>query len=214
MKKLAIFDFDGTLFDSIEDVLVCFNKALTIHDFPTLTRDELIPCLGGDIDKIVGLVLKDNNTPQNVEILKETYLNLHDSSKKEMTVPFPNAHDFLNLLQEKGVMLAINSNRLNYSLNELILKFFPDIDFLAIEGQSESSVPKPNPNGVERILKKANANADEAVYIGDSLTDIMTAQNAGLDCILVSWGYAIKKDLKNDYPLEIIDDFDELLKYF
>ena len=67
MKRLAIFDFDGTLFDSIHDVLICFNKALAIHDFPPLTREELIPCLGGNIGEIVALVLKDNNTPQNVE---------------------------------------------------------------------------------------------------------------------------------------------------
>lgn len=211
MKKLLIFDFDGTLFDSIWDVLICFNKALAIHDFPTLTREELIPCLGGDIDKIVSLVLKDNGSPENVEKLKETYLNLYNSSKKENTVPFPDASDVLRKLQGNGILLAINSNRLDYSLNEFVGRYFSDIDFIAIEGQSDSTLPKPYPYGVDRIIEKADVSVNEATYIGDSITDIMTAKNAGIDCILVSWGYCNQKDYDNDYPLRIIDDIHELL---
>ena len=113
MKRLAIFDFDGTLFDSIHDVLICFNKALAIHDFPPLTREELIPCLGGNIGEIVALVLNENNTPKNVEEVKRTYLDLYYSSDKELTVPFPKAHGLLRKLQDDGVILAINSNRLS-----------------------------------------------------------------------------------------------------
>ena len=71
MKKLAIFDFDGTLFNSVDDVVICFNKALTKHNFPTLEREEFIGCLGGNIDEIVSLVLKDKNTPENMEMLKD-----------------------------------------------------------------------------------------------------------------------------------------------
>ena len=70
MKKLCIFDFDGTLFDSIEDVVICFNNTLSEYDFPTLTRDEYIPCLGGNIDDIVSKVLGENATPKNIEIIK------------------------------------------------------------------------------------------------------------------------------------------------
>ena len=82
MKKLAIFDFDGTLFDSIDDVVVCFNKVLTIYDFPTLTREEYIPCLGGNIDDIVSKVLGENNNPHNLKKVKKTYLDLYNTSKK------------------------------------------------------------------------------------------------------------------------------------
>ncbi len=214
MKKLAIFDFDGTLFDSIWDVLECFNKSLAIHDFPILTREELIPCLGGDINQIVSLVLKDNNSPQNVETLKETYLNCYNSSKKENTVPFPDAHELLKELQDKNVLLAVNSNRLNYSLKEFVGKYFSDIDFTAIEGQDESTPAKPDPYGVNMIIENANVDAGDAVYIGDSITDIKTAQNAGIDCIIVKWGYGVQKDFENDYPLDVIEDFSQIIKYF
>lgn len=214
MKKLAIFDFDGTLFDSIGDVLTCFNRALAVHDFPALTREELIPCLGGDINKIVSLVLGDNYTPENTELLKETYLDLYDSSNKQKTVPFPNAHNLLKELQDNGVLLAVNSNRLNYSLNEFIGRYFSDIDFIAIEGQSESTRSKPHPDGVNRIIEKAGVGADEAIYIGDSSTDIETARNAGIDCILVSWGYGLKEDMESEYLLDVVDEVNELYDYF
>ena len=128
MKKLAIFDFDGTLFDSIGDVVICFNKTLSLHNLPTLTAEEYIPCLGGNIDEIISLVLKDNNTPENLEKIKKDYLNFYNSSKKEKTVPFPDAKGMLEELQEKNVLLAINSNRLNYSLKEFVQKYFDDID--------------------------------------------------------------------------------------
>ena len=214
MKKLAIFDFDGTLFNSVDDVVICFNQTLEIYNFPTLTKEEYFECLGGNIDEIVSLVLGENNSFENIEKVKKTYLDLYNPSPKEHTLPFPEAHECLKKLQEKGVLLAINSNRLNYSLKYFVEKFFTDIDFVLVEGHDEDYPSKPNPFGVENILKKANVDLDEAVYIGDSKTDIETAQNAGMDCIVVKWGYGNLKDYENDYILEAVDEFDDILKYF
>ena len=214
MKKLAIFDFDGTLFNSVDDVVICFNQTLEIYNFPTLTKEEYFECLGGNIDEIVSLVLGKNNSVENIEKVKKTYLDLYNPSPKEHTLPFPEAHECLKKLQEKGVLLAVNSNRLNYSLKYFVEKFFKDIDFVLVEGHNEDYPSKPNPFGVENILRKANVGLDEAVYIGDSKTDIETAQNAGMDCIVVKWGYGNQKDYENDYILEAVDEFDDILKYF
>lgn len=214
MKKLAIFDFDGTLFDSICDVVVCYNRTLEMYGFPTLTRDEYIPCLGGNIDEITSLVLGDNASPENIEKVKETYLSFYNSSPKNLTVPFPDASQILYKLQEKGILLAINSNRLTYSLEELVEKNFKDIDFIGIEGHNDSYPSKPDPYGVNNLVKKAGVSLDEAVYIGDSITDILTAKNAGIDCVLVTWGYGLEKDMQNDYPIKVIDDFFELMDLF
>ncbi len=214
MKKLAIFDFDGTLFDSIDDVLVCFNRALKVHDFPTLTREELIPCLGGNIDEIVSLVLGDNNNPQNLEKLKKTYLKFYNSSEKEKTLPFPFSWNILKDLEKKEVLLAVNSNRLSYSLEEFVMRYFGDFEFVLIEGHNGINPSKPNPYGVNRIIKKAGVSVDEALYIGDSITDIQTAQNAGIDCLIVKWGYANKRDLGNDYILDVVESPDEIINYF
>lgn len=214
MKKLAIFDFDGTLFDSINDVVICFNRALTVHDFPNLTREEYIPCLGGNIDDIVSLVLNDNSTPENIEMVKETYLNFYNASKKENTVPFDGVKEVLMKLQDKGILLAINSNRLNYSLKEFVGKYFGDIDFVLVEGHEYPNPSKPDPYGVNRIIEKANVNIDEAVYIGDSSTDIKTSQNAGIDCLLVKWGYGNQEDFENEYVLDVIPDVSSIVDYF
>lgn len=214
MKRLAIFDFDGTLFDSIDDVVICFNRALTDHRFPTLTFDEYIPCLGGNIDEIVSLVLGKNATAQNIEIVKETYLNYYNSSKKENTIPFPESYDVLRKLQDKGVILAINSNRLTYSLNHFVEKYFSDIEFVAIEGHTYPNPSKPDPYGVNRIIEKAGIDVTEAVYIGDSATDIKTAENAGIDCILVRWGYGSPEDFENECLMDVISEEHEILNYF
>ena len=214
MKKLAIFDFDGTLFDSIDDVVVCFNRTLMIYGFPTLTRDEYIPCLGGNIDDIVSKVLGENNSPQNLEKVKKTYLDFYNDSKKELTVPFEFANDLLKTLQENDILLAINSNRLNYSLNEFVSKFFPDIDSVSIEGHDLTNPSKPDPFGVNNIINNANLALDETVYIGDSITDIETAQNAGIDCVIVRWGYGDENAFAHEYPLEVIDDFSQLYEIF
>ncbi|MBQ6512583.1 HAD family hydrolase [Methanobrevibacter sp.] len=214
MKKLCIFDFDGTLFDSVDDVVVCFNKALTIYNLPTLTRDEYIGYLGGNIDDIVSLVLKDKNTPENMEIIKKTYLDFYDSSEKPLSVPFPKSHNLLRELQEKNVLIAINSNRFTYSINHFVDKFFSDIDFFQIEGHNLGFPSKPDPYGANKIIKNANVSLDDVIYIGDSITDIETAKNIGIDCVIVKWGYGVKTDWENDYILDAIDDFSQILDYF
>ena len=214
MKRLAIFDFDGTLFNSVDDVIICFNEALKIHDFPTMEREEFIGCLGGNIDEIVSLVLKDKSTPENIEMLKETYLGIYYPSKKENTLPFPEAHDLLRQLQDMVVILAINSNRFSDSLEYFVEKFFYDIDFIEIEGHNFDNPSKPSPVGVNNIIRKAGVTCDEALYIGDSITDIRTAENAGIDCLIVRWGYGDENDWENDYILECVDEFSQILKYF
>lgn len=214
MKRLAIFDFDGTLFNSIDDVIICFNKILTIYDLPTLTREDIIPCLGGNIDEIISLVLGENYTPKNLKTVKKTYLDLYNSSKKELTIPFPDAHEMLKELQDQNIILAINSNRLNYSLKEFVERYFSDIDFIAIEGQDGNHPSKPDPYGVNNIIKKADVNISEAIYIGDSTTDIKTAQNAEMDCLLVKWGYGLPEDYENDYPIDTVLEMSQIINYF
>lgn len=214
MKKLAIFDFDGTLMDSVEDVVISFNKALTVYDRPTLTRQDYIGYLGGNIDEIISLVLGDKSNPENRETFKRVYLDFYESSKKEATVPFPKSHEILEKLQEKDILLAINSNRFTYSINLFVGRFFSDIDFIAIEGHEMDFPSKPNPYGINKIMKEVNINPDETIYIGDSITDIETAKNAGIDCIIVKWGYGNREDWENDYILEAVDDFAQILKYF
>lgn len=210
--KLAIFDFDGTLFDSITDVMICFNEVLASHGFPTLTREEFIICLGGNIDEIVSLILGENATPENISLIKEEYGKLYSTSDKKHTLPFEGCLDVLRQLMDENVLLAINSNRTTSSIRFFVEKFFSEIDFLSIEGHNPPYPSKPNPYGVEKILKIVNVAPEDAVYIGDSIKDIQTAQNAGIDCVIVSWGYGEKSDYENPYPIKIIDEVSKILE--
>ena len=212
MKKLFIFDFDGTLFNSVDDVIICFNRTLNYYGFPLLSRDEYIGCLGGNIDDIVSLVLKENNSPENVEMFKRTYLDYYDESEKENTLPFPKAHELLKNLQNNGILLAVNSNRLTYSLDYFVNRFFSDIDFVMVEGHNSKDPSKPHPCGVLKIIEKAGVLKEETIYIGDSSTDILTAKNAGIDCVIVRWGYGNRKDWEDDYPVKVVDEMEELLE--
>ena len=214
MKKLVIFDFDGTLFDSVEDVIICFDKALEIHDFPKLTRKEYFEVLGGNIDEMVSLILRENNTSENIELIKNTYEKLYDESKKENTLPFPKMHDLLKILQEKDLLLAINSNRKTDSIKYYVDKFFMDVDFVSIEGHNPNHPSKPHPYAVEMMRKKFGVTKDECIYIGDSKTDINTANNAEIDCLIVKWGYGTQEDYNEDNVLGVIENPDEILNYF
>lgn len=214
MKKLAIFDFDGTIVDSVKDVVIHLNEALSLHGFSTLTSDEYVKYLGGNVDEIVSLVLEDKSSPENIKLVKDTYLDIYYSSKKENTLPYPKSHEILHKLQDMGVILAINSNRFNDSIQTFVDRFFYDINFLVIIGHDFDYPSKPDPYGVNEIVKMADVSLDETIYIGDSNTDILTAKNAGIDCLVVSWGYGNHNDWGNDYILECIDDFDDIIKYF
>ncbi|MDO5859188.1 HAD family hydrolase [Methanobrevibacter sp.] len=211
MKKLLIFDFDGTLFDTVDDVVICFNKALTIHEFPALTHDEYIERLGGNIDEIVSLILKEKNTPENIDLIKNTYQKLYNSSQKTHSLPFPKIHETLKELQDNGMLVAINSNRTTDSIKNFVNRYLGDIDFLDIEGHNPDYPSKPSPVGVNNLIRKANVARDEAIYIGDSETDIKTAKNAGIDCVIVKWGYGGEKDYCDGYPIGVIDDVCQLM---
>lgn len=214
MKKLAILDFDGTIMDTVNDVVICFNRALTQYGFPTLTREEYIGRLGGDIDDIVALALQDKNTPENIEKVKKTYLDIYYSSAKENSVPFPKTLETLRKLEDMGVVLAINSNRFTDSIESFAERFLSEFSFLSIKGHDYDYPSKPDPTAVLDIIEMAGLDPDEVLYVGDSDTDIRTAKNAGVDCVIVKWGYGKQADWENEYILGAIDDFDELFSYF
>ncbi|MCI6994586.1 HAD family hydrolase [uncultured Methanobrevibacter sp.] len=214
MKKLAIFDFDGTIFNSITDVIICFNKALSVNGFPTLTYEEYIEILGGNIDELVSLSLKDKNTPENMELVKNTYDEIYGTSNRENSLPFDGMHEVLLELQKKGILLAINSNRKNDSIKKFIGKYYSDIDFKAIEGHNPAYPSKPRPCGVKKMLHKLKVSKDDAIYIGDSSTDIKTAKNAEIDCVIVKWGYGDPEDYVDEYILDAIEKPSDIFNFF
>ncbi len=211
MKKLCIFDFDGTLFDSLTDVVKCFNKTFEKLGLDTFDREFYKRSVGGNMDQIVSKLLQDKNTPVNMTKVKDTYAKIYDADLKENTCLFEGMLDVLEQLQEEGMILAINSNRSAESIKEFVNKFADNINFIDIQGPIPTEASKPDPYGVNTIIKKAEMSKEDCVYIGDSITDILTAKNAGIDCILVTWGYGIDDVYENEYPIAIVNNKEELM---
>ncbi|HII08881.1 MAG TPA: HAD family hydrolase [Methanosphaera sp.] len=211
MKKLCIFDFDGTLFDSLTDVANCFNQTFEKLGFETFDISFYIKSLGGNINEITSKILKDKNSPENVELVKKVYGEIYSKDSKENTRLFEGMLEVLEQLQEEKTILAINSNRNPESIKYFLERYANHIDFLDIQGHVYTKPSKPDPEGVNTIIQKAGMTREDAVYIGDSLTDIQTAKNAQIDCILVKWGYGVGDVYENEYPIAVVENKDELL---
>lgn len=200
------------MFDSIGDVAVCFNRTLTALGFTDSLQEDYIKIVGGNIDEIVRKLLKNEATEENISLVRCEYEKTYEKHDKENTKPYRGIRELLEKLVENNVLLAVNSNRKADSINQFIEKHLHDINFIAVEGHVPGYPSKPDSYGVNRILKKAGVTQSETVYIGDSKTDIQTARNAGIDCILVSWGYNVKEEFEDDYPLKVVDNPLEILE--
>lgn len=211
MKKLCIFDFDGTLFDSLTDVANCFNQTFEKLGFETMDPSFYIKSFGGNIYEITSKILNEKNSPENVELVKKTYAEIYSKDSKENTRLFNGMLEVLEQLQEEKIILAINSNRNSPSIKKFLERYANHINFLDIQGHIDSKPSKPDPEGVNTIIQKAGVAREESVYIGDSITDIQTAKNAHIDCILVKWGYGVGDVYENEYPMAIVENKDELL---
>lgn len=212
MKKLFIFDFDGTLFNTIKQLVHNMNQALTIHGFPELTLDEYKLAVGGNINQVISNVLQSNSSPDNIEAVKKTYLEIIKDYEDNLTRPFDGVEEILLYLQDNNIQLAINSNRYTYSIESYVNKFLKNINFIDIQGHEPPNPSKPDAYGINQILSKSEFNKEDVVYIGDSPTDIKTAKNAGIDCVIVTWGYADYELIEDDYILKRISKPEQLKK--
>jgi len=213
MKKLCIFDYDGTLINSIEDIAISFNEALLEHGLPTKTLDEYKLAVGGNLETVVSNVLCENSTKENIEKVKKTYQKIYFEGDKPNTKPYAKIAELLSELQNRNILLGISSNKKLQPIIDLNRKFFPEIDFFDIKAYFPSKPFKPDPTEVLNMIEKAGISKEESIYIGDSGTDIKTAENADIDCVLVDWGQAKPGDFKNKYVSGIISDPFELFDY-
>ncbi|MBE6488191.1 MAG: HAD family hydrolase [Methanosphaera stadtmanae] len=211
MKKICIFDFDGTLFNTIEDVAECLNKTLKFYGLNTFTLEQYQQKVGGNLYEILeNLIGEENSNPETLEKFKDTYLEIAQKHDYTKTHPYEGMHQLLEKLQDNDIKLAVNSNRIPQSINHYLKEYMDNIEFIDIQGHVLTNPSKPDPYGVNHILKTANLDVEEAIYIGDSSTDVLTAKNAGIDVVLVSWGYSKPEDLKNQYITAVADTPDEL----
>ena len=214
MKKLVIFDLDGTLLDTIADLAESANYALKQLDYPTHNVETIRTFVGNGINKLLERALPTHEqTAENVMRMRSHFVPYYDVHNADLSAPYPGIVHLLENLQAKGIQLAVASNKYQAATVKLVKQYFPTINFVEILGQREGINVKPDPTIVFDILKKANVSREETLYVGDSEVDILTATNANLKCISCSWGFRTHDELINAGANIIIDKPIELLKY-
>ena len=214
MKKLVIFDLDGTLLDTIADLAESANHALKQLGYPTHPVEVIRTYVGNGINKLLFRALPDEEKSENNMMRMRThFVPYYDAHNADLSAPYPGIVALLEELQAKGLRMAVASNKYQEATVKLVKHYFPMIDFVEVLGQREGINVKPDPTIVFDILKKAGVSKEETLYVGDSGVDMQTAINAGVDAIGVTWGFRPRTELEDFHPMGLIDQAEELLGF-
>lgn len=197
MKKLVIFDLDGTLLNTIGDLADAVDYVMRSRNLPEHTNAEYRQMVGGGIKRLVERALPAElaTNEQYVEECVTQFRRYYVDNIDRHTIPYEGMPELLRKLQSMGIKLAVASNKFQHGTDRLVAKFFGDIDFVAVEGNREGAPLKPDPAIINNILSKAGIDGKDAVMIGDSGIDIRTAKAANIDSIGVSWGFRFAEEL-------------------
>ena len=214
MKKLVIFDLDGTLLDTIADLAESANHALKQLGYPTRDVETIRTVVGNGVNKLLFRALPDEEkTEENMMRMRTHFVPYYDAHNADLSAPYPGIVALLEELQAKGLRMAVASNKYQEATVKLVKHYFPMIDFVEVLGQREGINVKPDPTIVFDILKKAGVSKEETLYVGDSGVDMQTAINAGVDAIGVTWGFRPRTELEDFHPMGLIDQAEELLGF-
>ena len=210
-KRYAIFDLDGTLLDTLDDLTDSMNYMLGKHNFPLRTRDEVRNFVGNGVRKLVERAVPPEYKADEEFIDKfyddfSLYYNSHSDIK---TAPYPGTLGMLDKLLHSGFDIAIVSNKIDSAVKSLSAKFFGERIKSAI-GEKPSIRHKPEPDMVFMAMEEMGADKENSIYIGDSEVDIQTAKNAGIPCISVLWGFKDSKFLEDSGAMAIVESMEEL----
>lgn len=204
MKKLVIFDLDGTLLNTIEDLGQAANYALERNGYATHSMASYPYFVGNGVRRLVTRVLpEDARDDENVDRVLGDFMKYYDEHCIDYTKPYNGMPELLQDLRDMGVMMAVASNKYQQAVSKIIPHYFPDINFIAIEGQKDGVNVKPDPSIVFSILAQARVPKADALYIGDSGVDMETARRACIDSVGVTWGFRSKKELV-EYQADVI----------
>lgn len=213
-KKLVIFDLDGTLLDTIDDLATGANHALEVLGYPTHERATIRSFVGNGINKLLERSLPEGEkTEEHVMRMRSVFIPYYDAHNAELTVPYEGIPELLERLQEGGLMLAVASNKYQAATEKLVAHYFPNINFIKVLGQRDEVSIKPDPAIVKEIIEAAGVSNDAVLYVGDSGVDMLTALNAQVDAVGVTWGFRPKLELSTFPSLGLIDRAEELMEF-
>ncbi|MBQ8783104.1 MAG: HAD family hydrolase [Clostridia bacterium] len=211
MKYSAcVFDLDGTLLNTLEDLKNSVNYALKIKNYPQRTVEEVRSFVGNGIPMLIKRAVPqgtaESDTQETLRIFKEHYsVHLNDNTK-----PYDGICELLEYLKQKGIRTAVVTNKAHLAANELIKGFFGELITLTV-GQKDGVPTKPDPTSLFEAVKSLGCDGKDVLYVGDSDVDVFTAHNGNLKCVGVTWGFRSRESLLSagadfiaDTPQEII----------
>lgn len=207
-----LFDLDGTLLDTLQDLLDATNYALELHGYPQRTLTELRRFVGNGAMNQIRLSLPEGSTQEEVETVLNTYKPYYTAHCQNKTAPYPGIPEALALLKEQ-YPIAIVSNKPDAAVKALCADFFPGIYSL---GETPDCPRKPAPDMVYKAMSAIGA--DRCIYVGDSEVDVITADNASVPCLSVLWGFRDRVDMEAagavhfcDEPSQLAEKIEELI---
>ncbi len=210
---LAIFDMDGTILNTLDDMTDSLNVILSKYKFPLHTLDEVRFMVGNGIPKLVERALPNGRNTADFEKILADFIAYYEEHCAVKTAPYDGVVDCIKSLRQAGLKIAVNTNKVEPAAIALCDDYFPGL-FDIISGSRPGMPPKPAPDGIYEILSRAGmdgkSEGQRAVFIGDSDVDMQTGMNAGLDVIGVDWGFRGKKFLEEHGAKVIMMNAQEL----
>ena len=207
--KYAIFDLDGTLMDTLPDICDSVNYALAEFSMPAITLEQCRQYVGNATHHLIKCSVPENTDEETVNAVMNCYLPYYNRHCNIKTKPYEGIPKLLDFLKNKDYKLALVSNKPDTAAKKLADEYFPGV-FEAVIGQQYGIARKPSPDTIFEAMRIMNAEFEDCVYIGDSEVDIITAQNAGIPCISVTWGFRTETELHKNGAMILINSPKEL----
>lgn len=190
--KAVIFDLDGTLLNTLDDLRAALNYALETQGFPPRSLEEVRQFVGNGNWKLVQRGVPQGTDETAARAVYDAFLPYYQAHSMDTTRPYPGIGELLEGLKKAGVAMAIVTNKVHTAAVPLCREFFPQVE--VVVGSQEGLANKPAPDMVHAAMKTLGVAAVEAVYVGDTGVDIATARNSGLECVCVAWGFRSRSE--------------------
>ena len=218
MYKLAIFDMDGTILNTIDDLADSCNVICEKYRYPLHTVEEIKYMVGNGIPKLMHRALPQDIAEDQFQKVLTEYIEYYEDHCAIKTAPYKGVVECIRSLRAAGVKVAVNTNKVQAAAEELCQMYFPNL-FDVISGSRPGIPPKPDPTGLYEILREIGLSKEEACkpgvacFIGDSDVDLKTGVDSGLDFIGVDWGFRGRAFLQEHGAKKVVMNCEELLKY-
>lgn len=211
--RLIVFDLDGTLLNSLEDLADSANWVLEQHGFPTHPVDAYRYFVGDGVRKLIERILpQEERTEARIEQCRQEFVAYYKVHMEDKTSVYEGITELLVELKNRGLKIAVATNKVHIAVKPLMEKYFPEIRFDSMIGQREGVPVKPAPQIMFDILREIGCEPSEALHVGDTATDMQLAHNAGVTPVGVLWGYRPLEELQEAGAKFIIEKPEELLR--